>query len=125
MYIKKQPIGELRLKLGESYFAPNEEATQIDQYIVIEAKKNYNYWSKKLLNALNTGVINQSVYNAIIKNENETRQVFLIAEDIALEKEALLSFIEIHSIQEVETEGTTVQVLSSLNSNNYQIIKKI
>lgn len=125
MYIQKIALVDLSLNLGESYIATDEEITQINEYLVIDPKKNYNYWGKRLLKALNTGVISQTVYNAIINNENETKQYYLLNSDIEIDKSTLLGFIERHNIQDIETEGTVEQVLNELNSNNYQIIKTL
>jgi hypothetical protein len=122
--IKKQEIHKLSLDLGYSYLSANKEETKIDEYIVIEPKKNYSFWSKKLTTSLNTGVIRQSVYDVIINNENEARQAYLINENVSVAKSDLIDLIVKYGINDIEQENS-LQIIKALNTRDYQIIKKI
>jgi len=122
--IKKQEINKLSLILGYSYLSTNKEGTQINEYIIIEPKKNYSFWSKQLTTSLNTGIISQFVYNAIVNNENETRQVYLINKNISVAKSSLIDLITKYGINDIEQENS-LQIVKALNLRDYQIIKKI
>tara|TARA_R110000851_G_scaffold92990_1_gene202810 strand:+ start:168 stop:548 length:381 start_codon:yes stop_codon:yes gene_type:complete len=122
--IKKQEIHKLSLVLGYSYLSANKEETQIEEYIVIEPKKNYSFWSKKLTTSLNTGIIRQSIYDVIINNENEARQAYLINENVSVAKSDLIDLIVRYGINDIEQENS-LQIIKALNTRDYQIIKKI
>ena len=71
--IIKNSLDTLILPLGSSFLHPNTETSLIEEKLIITPKKEYGFWSRKLLKALNSGLITQLVYDAIKDNENEEK----------------------------------------------------
>jgi len=116
---------QLNLNLGMCFFVPNLELERIDKVIIINPKLNFGYWSKGLLAALNNGLINQIVYDAIKNNENESRQYYTIDSSLNVDKSTLLGLINGFGLQGIETGGNSFSILVQLNELNYQLISKI
>ena len=121
--VEKKSLATLTLDLGGSFLAPNLDTGFVEQKIIISPKLMYGYWSKKKIKALNSGAISQLIYDVITDNENEERQYYTISLDYSLNKAILLDLIAPLNLLFVETEGTAIQILQSLNDNEYQIIK--
>lgn len=122
-YIKKQSLEALNLPLGSSFLSPNTDKGLIEQIIIIDPKKEYGYWAKKLLKALNTGLISQLVFDIIEKNENKERQLYTLSLDFEFSKESLLSVIDTFNFEFIKLDSKVVDMLKALNENGYQIIK--
>ncbi len=119
----KQSTEDLELILGQSFIFPNIEAGLIEEKIIINPKKEYGFWAKRLSKALNTGLITQFVYDVIKDNENEERQFYTISLNLDLSKEYFLSIIEPFNFEFINKEETTINILKLLNDNGYQVIK--
>ena len=122
--IIKNPISSLILPLGATFLSPNLDSALIEEKLIIEQKKQYGFWSKKLLKALNTGLISQVVYDIIKDNENEARQYYTISLDVNISKGVLLSIIDPFKFEFIEADASAIDILTLLNENEYQIIKK-
>jgi hypothetical protein len=119
----KQSTEDLELILGQSFIFPNIETGLIEEKIIINPKKEYGFWAKRLLKALNKGLITQFVYDVIKDNENEERQFYTISLNLDLSKEYFLSIIEPFNFEFINKEETTINILKLLNDNGYQVIK--
>jgi len=97
----------------------------VAQSIVIQPEKPYLYYNKRFLNALNSGAISQSLYDEIIDNQSEGRQVWEISSDIDVDKNTVLSLVENYGISNVEEDGTISEIIEDIINEGYQIIKKI
>jgi len=97
----------------------------VAQSIVIQPEKPYLYHNKRFLNALNSGSISQSLYDEIIDNQSEGRQVWEISSDIDVDKNTVLSLVENYGISNVEEDGTISEIIEDIINEGYQIIKKI
>jgi len=122
--IIKNPISTLILPLGATFLSPNLDSTLIEEKLIIEQKKEYGFWSKKLLKALNTGSISQVVYDIIKDNESEARQYYTLSLDFDISKDVLLSIIAPFNFEFIDTAASAIDILTLLNENEYQIIKK-
>ena len=122
--IIKNSLDTLILPLGSSFLHPNTETSLIEEKLIITPKKEYGFWSRKLLKALNSGLITQLVYDAIKDNENEEKQYYTISLAVALSNSVLLSIIEPFRFEFINTEETALNILKVLNENGYQLIKK-
>ncbi len=121
--IIKNPISTLILPLGATFLSPNLDSTLIEEKLIINPKKEYGFWAKRLSKALNTGLITQFVYDVIKDNENEERQFYTISLNLDLSKEYFLSIIEPFNFEFINKEETTINILKLLNDNGYQVIK--
>lgn len=113
-------------QIGYSLLSFNEGATQVTQSIVIEAKKNFLYWNKRFLKALNSGIIPQSIYNIIIELQGDDRQLSQIEDNLNIEKQLLIDLVNSSQIPNVNTEsGTAAEIIKDIILEGYQIVKKI
>ena len=122
--IIKNPISTLILPLGATFLSPNLDSTLIEEKLIIEQKKEYGFWAKKLLKALNTGLISQVVYDIIKDNESEARQYYTLSLDFDISKDVLLSIIAPFNFEFIDPAASAIDILTLLNENEYQIIKK-
>jgi len=122
--IIKNPISTLILPLGATFLSPNLDSTLIEEKLIIEQKKEYGFWAKKLLKALNTGLISQVVYDIIKDNESEARQYYTLSLDVDISKDVLLSIIAPFNFEFIDPAASAIDILTLLNENEYQIIKK-
>lgn len=116
---------DLCLNLGFCCFLPIIEGLTISKVLIIDKKLNFGYWSKRLLIALNTGLINQSIYDTIKANENNTKQYYVLDQSFPLDKNILINLIEKLGLLNIETSGDAFSILVQLNELNYQLISKI
>ena len=116
---------DLCLDLGFCCFLPNIEGLSVDKTLIINKKLNFGYWSKKLLSALNTGLISQSVYDVIKANENENKQYYTLEQGFNLDKNVLIDLINKLGLLNIVTLGDSFSILVQLNELNYQLISKI
>ena len=103
----------------------NVGVTQVTQSIVIDAEKPFLYYNKRFLAALNSGLISQSIYDDIIDNQNEARQLFEIESNLDINKQLLLDLVDKFLIPNVESGGTVAEIVEDIINEGYQIIKKI
>lgn len=112
--------------LGFGVLSHNEEETEVQENIVIAPFKNYPYFNKRYLNALNSGVISQAVYNFIIVNQVEEQQVNLIYTDsLQIDKNEVLTLITKNQIQGIQTDANTPSIIKQLKEQNFIIVKKL
>lgn len=124
MYLQGGTKDEINIKLGFTLLGANVDNTQITQSIIIYPEKPFIYYNRRFLAALNSGVINQTVYDLIKTNQNETRQILEINNDLQILKTDLTDLVKRHNIQ-VDTEKQPAEIIADLNALNYQIIKKL
>lgn len=93
--------------------------------IVIQKEKQFNYYNKRFETALNNGVISQDVYDAIIENQDEARQVYVFNTDLDIEKENLLNLVDNYKIPNVDPDGTAAEIVEDIINEGYQIVNKI
>jgi len=128
LYIEKGDNATVNPSLGYALLNHNVEITEINEDIVIQAEKPFLYYNKRYLKALNTGVIDQSLYDAITNEETgqgAIREVVEYSTNIDVSKESLVTLVNNYSIQNVNTDGTATQILSEIILEGYQVIKKI
>ena len=124
MYLQGGNKDEININLGFTLLGANVDSTQITQSIIIGPEKPFIYYNRRFLAALNSGVINQTVYDLIKTNQNDTRQIFEINNDLQILKTDLTDLVKRHNI-EVDTGKTNPEIIADLNALNYQIIKKL
>ena len=96
--------------IGFSLLNHNVAVTQVTQDLIIQAEKQFLYYNSRFLNALNSGVISQFIYDTIIDNQNEARQVYEIDSNLAIDKQLLIDLVEKNNIPNIETGGTSAQI---------------
>lgn len=112
--------------LGFGVLSHDEEETEVQEKIVITPFKNYPYFNKRYLNALNSGVISQSLYNFIISNQVEEQAKELTYTDsLAVNKNDILALIEKNNIQGIQTNTDTPSIIKQLKEQNLIIVKKL
>jgi hypothetical protein len=125
IYLQGGTTGEVDPPLGYGLLSHNVGITEINMDLVIQAEKNFAYYNKRFLNALNSGVISQAVYNAITENQNEGRQIYELETNISLDKQLLIDLLDGSGIPNVDTGGTAPQILEDILNEGYQVVKKI
>ena len=112
--------------LGFGVLSYNEEETEVQGNIIIPPFKNYPYFNKRYLNALNSGSISQSVYNFIIANQVEEQQLNLLYMDsLQIDKNEILALIAKNQIQGIQTDANTPSIIKQLKEQNFIIVKKL
>jgi len=112
--------------LGFGVLSHNEEETEVQEKVIIAPFKNYPYFNKRYLNALNSGVISQSLYDFIIANQVEEQAKELIYTDsLAVNKNDILALIEKNNIQGIQTNTDTPSIIKQLKEQNLIIVKKL
>lgn len=125
MYIQSGNITNILPPLGFCFLTTNEEQSQIDESIIIEKDKQYPAQDINLKKALNLGLINVLVYNAIKNNRGDKNALYLLSTGIEINKKDLVDIVKNKSIQNVDIELTAAQMLKQINDAGYVIIKKI
>lgn len=115
----------LTLDLGYCFYTTNVDTESVNKTIIINPKLNFGYWSKKLLSALNSGLISQVIYDAIKENENETKQYYTLEAGFSLDKNVLINLIQSLGLLGITTSGDSYSILVQLNELNYQLISKV
>ena len=112
--------------LGFGVLSYNEEETEVQGNIIIPPFKNYPYFNKRYLNALNSGVISQSLYDFIIANQVEEQAKELTYTDsLTVDKNDILALIEKNNIQGIQTNTDTPSIIKQLKEQNLIIVKKL
>jgi len=124
MYLQGGTKDEINIKLGFTLLGANVDNTQITQSIIIDREKPFIYYNRRFFAALNSGVINQTVYDLIKTNQNDTRQILEINNDLQILKTDLTDLVKRHNI-EVDTGKRPPEIIAQINALNYQIIKKL
>lgn len=124
MYLQGGNKDEININLGFTLLGANVDNTQITQSIIIDPEKPFIYYNRRFLAALNSGVIDQTVYDLIKTNQNDTRQILEVTNDLQILKKNLTDLVKRHNI-EVDTGKTSPEIIADLNALNYQIIKKL
>jgi len=125
LYFLKGTDDTLDTPLGFCFLNHNVGVTQVNTSIVIQAEKPFLYAQKRLLSALNAGVITQSIYDTIVNNQGATRQLYEIDSDIAMDKNSLLELVSFYGISNVDSGGTVAEIVQDIILEGYSIIKKL
>ena len=125
MYIQSGNINDIIPPLGFCFLTTNEEQSQIDESIIIEKDKQYPAQDINLKKALNLGLINVLVYNAIKNNRGAENALYLINSDISINKKYLIDIVQNKSIQNIDIDLPAAQMLKQINDAGFVIIKKI
>jgi len=78
LYFLKGTDDLIDTDLGYCLLNHNIGVTQVTASIVIQPEKPFLYAQKRLTAALDSGVISQTIYDDIVNNQDETRQLFEI-----------------------------------------------
>jgi len=125
LYFLKGTDDTLDTPLGYCFLNHNIGVTQVTASIVIQAEKPFLYAQKRLLSALNAGVITQAIYDIIVNNQDETRQLYEINADVDIEKTLLIELVNFYGISNVDDSGTAAEIVQDIILEGYSIIKKI
>ena len=125
MYIQSGNTTTIVPPLGFCFLTTNEEQSQVDESIIIEKDKQYPAQNMALKKALNLGLINTLVYNAIKDNRGAKNALYLLSSDVKIDKSELISIVQNKAIQNIDIELTPAQIINQINLAGYMIIKKI
>jgi hypothetical protein len=78
MYIQKGNKTEILPPLGFGFLDISADGTEIIQLLKVDFKKDCKYYSNLQLNALNSGLISQTIYNGIKENESEKTAIIQV-----------------------------------------------
>ena len=125
LYLKIGTDLTVNTELGYSLLGFNVAVTLVTQSIVIQPEKPFLYYNTRLLSALDSGTISQSIYDTIITNQDETRQVVEINGDLEINSQLLVDLVNKNNIPDIETGGTAAQIVESIITAGYVIVNKI
>ncbi len=125
LYFLKGTNDLLDTPLGFCFLNRNLAVTQVTALIVIQPEKPFLYAIKRLNEALDNGVISQTIYDDIVNNQDETRQLFEIDGNVGIEKTLLLELVSTYGISNVDAGGTTAEIVEDIILEGYSILKKI
>jgi hypothetical protein len=125
MYLQKGNTTTIVPPLGFCFLTTNGEQSQVDESIIIEKDKQYPAQNMALKKALNLGLINTLVYNAIKDNRGAKKALYLLNTGIEINKGELINIVQNKAIPEIDIELTAAQIINQINLAGYMIIKKI
>lgn len=127
LYLQFGDNTEVDPELGFALLNHNVGVTEVNEDIVIQAEKQFLYYNKRFTKALNNGTISQALYDDIIAQQNEARQVFTFNTNIdtSVLKQPIIDLVAEHSVQNVDIGGTTAEIVEDIIIEGYQIVKKI
>lgn len=118
MYLIKQSIEELKLKLGDRLLYV--EGDLVKDAIILDPKPNFGYYNKLLTRTLASGIITQSEYDARYNNTNESRTI-LALNDSTVTNETILELLEDYNLSDLAGD-TLIETINNINSQGIQII---
>ena len=124
MYIIKGRIENITHDLGCCVIDVDQETSQLDASIIVLPEKPFLYWNKRYQKALNSGVISQYIYDTIITQQNENKQVIKVFFDVEINQDELISLIKFHNL-DVNIEQDIFNIVLEMKNKNYNIIKSI
>ena len=125
LYLQKGTSEKVTPPLGYCLLVASKDITAVNENIIIPKKQNNKAYEKGLLKRLNTGLISQTLYDAIKTNQSENRAVYLLNTGININKQNLINLVINHSVQNINIEGTAPQIVNEIIGAGYQIIKKL
>lgn len=125
MYIQSGNTTTIVPPLGFCFLTTDEEQSQVNESIIIEKDKQYPAQNMALKKALNLGLINTLVYNAIINNRGDKNALYLLNTGVEINKGELIDIVQNKAIQEIDIELTAAQIINQIELAGYMIIKKI
>jgi len=125
MYIQSGNTTTIVPPLGFCFLTTDEEQIQVNESIIIEKDKQYPAQNMALKKALNLGLINTFVYNAIINNRGAKNALYLLNTGVEINKGELIDIVQNKAIQEIDIELTAAQIINQIELAGYMIIKKI
>ena len=123
LYIQKSSVDDITTPLGYVILTVAEE--QVSETLIVMPKRPFGYWNKRFLKALNEGVISQTIYDTIINNQNETRQLIQILSDTLIDKQILVDLATTQRVPNINPEETKAVIMQQIINEGYQIVKKI
>ena len=122
MYIQKGNKSDILPPLGFGFLDLSDDGAEIIQLLKVDFKKDCKYYSNLQLNALNSGLISQTIYNGIKQNEGEKTAIIEVG-TATIEKSKLTAIIP--AILQIDLEQKTKQIIQGVINAGYQIITKI
>ena len=122
MYLQRGNKSDILPPLGFGFLDLSDDESKILKFLKVDFKKNCKYYDKKQLNALNTGLINQSIYNAIKQNEGE-KTAIIEAEAVKVDKDELTAIIP--GKLKIDLTQKTKDIIKGVINAGYQIIIKL
>ena len=122
MYIQKGNKSDILPPLGFGFLDLSDDGAEIIQLLKVDFKKDCKYYSNLQLNALNSGLISQTIYNGIKQNEGEKTAIIQVG-TTTIEKSKLTAIIP--AILQIDLEQKTKEIIQGVINAGYQIITKI
>lgn len=121
MYLQKGNKNNIFINIGYAFIeVKNNQVTPI---LKINPLADYKAFNQRYITALEAGMITLNTYNTIQElQSNEI--VYHELESISIEKSSIESLIQKHIITGIDN-TTSISIISDLNTQGYNIIKKI
>ena len=121
MYIQKGNKSDILPPLGFGFLDVSQDGAEIIQLLKVDFKKDCKYYSNLQLNALNSGLISQTIYNGIKENEGEKTAIIQVG-TATIEKSKLTAIIP-ENLQ-INLDQKTKEIIQGVLDAGYQIITK-
>jgi hypothetical protein len=126
LYLQAGTESTVNPPLGFGLLGHNVGVTQVTESIIIQAEKQFTYYNKTFTTALDSGVISQSLYDDIVGNQDESRQVYEIESNLIIGKQLLIDLVNKHNIQNVDTAGgTAAEIVEDIINEGLMIVKRV
>tara|TARA_R100000654_G_scaffold55055_1_gene81271 strand:+ start:313 stop:681 length:369 start_codon:yes stop_codon:yes gene_type:complete len=119
MYLQKGNKSDILPPLGFGFLDLSHDGKKIIKFLKVDFKKDCKYYDDVKLKALNTGLIKQSIYNAIKEKEGE-KTAIIEAEAVKIEKDRLLKIIP--EKLGINKELSVKEIIKAVINAGYQII---
>lgn len=124
MFLIKENKEKIKLKPGYSILTGDIETGKLKKYLVIEQKKNFKYYEKRLNSFVNSGAIKPEIYNTIKKEQTEEKKLYLLNDNYEVNKTEIINILNKYRFTNINIKADTAQILNDLEILGYLLIIK-
>jgi hypothetical protein len=124
MFLIKENKEKIKLKPGYSILTGDIETGKLKKYLVIEQKKKFKYYEKRLNTFVNSGAIKPEIYNTIKKEQTEEKKLYLLNDNYEVNKTEIINILNKYRFTNINIKADTAQILNDLENLGYLLIIK-
>lgn len=124
MFLIKENKEKIKLKPGYSILTGDIETGKLKKYLVIEQKKKFKYYEKRLNTFVNSGAIKPEIYNTIKKEQTDEKKLYLLNDNYEVNKTEIINILNKYRFTNINIKADTAQILNDLENLGYLLIIK-
>lgn len=124
MFLIKENKEKIKLKPGYSILSGDIETGKLKKYLVIEQKKKFKYYEKRLNTFVNSGAIKPEIYNTIKREQTEEKKLYLLNDNYEVNKTEIINILNKYRFTNINIKADTAQILNDLENLGYLLIIK-